>query len=42
MRSKDVKEACHVDLGATGVKVLRWECLEGSKGSRDPGVVSVG
>lgn len=23
------------------MKVLRWECLEGSKGSRDPGVVRV-
>lgn len=27
--------------GSAGVKGLRWECLEGSKGNRDPSALRV-
>lgn len=41
-RLEGSKGMCHVDIwGSAGVKILKWECLEGSKGSRSPSVVIV-
>lgn len=42
MLSKDVKEGREGATRMSGgrrIPVLRWECLEGSEGSRDPGAV---